>query len=284
MTRRSISVLLVEDKPDDIRLIQRSLDESPTINADITLVGTLTEALDVLLRQRVDIVLLNLSLSDSSGLGSVRVIVRAASRLPIVVLSGNEDLGMIQQAVQAGAQDYLPKLDASTSTLSRVISSAIERQALLVERVTLTTIGRVISSSLDIDSVFRLFADEVKTLIPVARLVLSWDDGKGDHLVNRFMWDSTTVSWDISDQALFPLHSREIFRSLKHGIIGWKKPYFESAAAREAEFESRNIGHASAMFAPLRVADETVGLLGVATQAENAYSKKHLRLLETIAN
>ena len=83
MIRRSISVLLVEDKPDDIRLIQRSLDESPTINADITLVGTLTEALDVLLRQRVDIVLLNLSLSDSSGLGSVRVIVRAASRVPI---------------------------------------------------------------------------------------------------------------------------------------------------------------------------------------------------------
>ncbi len=284
MIRRPTSVLLVEDSPGDARLIQEYLNDSPTIDANITLVGSLAEAVGVLIHSPIDIVLLDLSLTDSSGLGSVRVLVRTASSTPIIVLSGNEDFGLIQQAVQAGAQDYLPKNDASISILSRVISSAIERQAMLVERDTLATIGRVISSNLDIDSVFTSFAAEVRTLIPVERMVLSWDDGDGDYLVNRFMWDSTTISWDISNQPLIPLHSRETFRLAKRGIIGWGKPYFEEVTAFSAALESKNIGFVSAMFAPLSAGDETVGLLCVTTNVEDAYSKKHLRLLETIAN
>ncbi|MCH7970609.1 MAG: response regulator [Chloroflexi bacterium] len=284
MERRQTSVLVVEDNPGDARLIKEYLSESTTIDADITLVVSLAEAVEVLLYDQVDIVLLDLSLSDSSGLGSVRLLVRTASRTPIVVLSGNEDPELIQEAVQAGAQDYLPKKDASSSILSRVIGSAIERQTMLVERDTLATIGRVISSNLDIDSVFTLFAAEVRTLIPVVRMVLSWDDGVEDHLVNRFMWDSATVNGDISEQFLIPLHSREIFRSAKDGVIGWREPYFEKIAAHRAESESRSIGLASAMFAPLSAGDETVGLLRVLTNDEDAYSKKHLELLETITN
>ena len=161
MIRRPTSVLVVEDNPGDARLIQEYLRESPTIEAELTMVSTLASAIDVVETKQFDVILLDLALSDSSGLGSVRALGRIASTTPILVLSGNEDYDLILQTVQAGAQDYLPKNDASTSNLSRAISSAIERQAMLVERDTLTKIGRIISSNLDIDVVFGQFADQV---------------------------------------------------------------------------------------------------------------------------
>ena len=220
MNRRKTSILVVEDNPGDARLIGEYLRDSLTISADLTLVESLAEAVETLSHSQVDVVLLDLSLSDSSGLGSVRVLVRTASRTPIVVLSGNEDLGLIEQAVQAGAQDYLPKKDASTGTLSRVISSAIERQTMLVERETLATIGRIVSSNIDIGLVFTMFAEEVKTLIPAQRITLSWDDGMDDHLVDRFVWDGRNHGNLSAQQTKVPLRSRKVFRAAKRGIVG----------------------------------------------------------------
>ena len=167
MIRRPTSVLVVEDNPGDARLIQEYLRDSPTLDADLTIVETLEKAIDTLHTTSFDVVLLDLSLSDSSGLGSVRILSRTAERTPILVLSGNDDLELILQTVQAGAQDYLPKQDASTGSLSRAISNAIERQAMMIERDTLTKIGLTISSNLDIDVVFGQFADQVRTLIPI---------------------------------------------------------------------------------------------------------------------
>ena len=205
MIRRKTSVLVVEDNLGDARLIQEYLRESPTIEAELTLVATLAEAVSSVQNSRFDVILLDLSLSDSSGLGSVRVLARTAETTPILVLSGNEDYELILQTVQAGAQDYLPKQDASTGSLSRAISSAIERQAMLVERDTLTKIGRIISSNLDINVVFGEFADQVKTLIPIERMLVSWGDSEDMCLVNRHTWGGLNAPWDGPAQYLIPL-------------------------------------------------------------------------------
>ena len=103
MDQRRTSVLVVEDNPGDARLIQEYLRESPAIDASLTLVSTLAAAVEVLQTEQIDIVLLDLSISDSSGLYSFRTLIRTAPTTPIVVLSGNEDRELILQAVQVGA-------------------------------------------------------------------------------------------------------------------------------------------------------------------------------------
>ncbi|MDG0865800.1 response regulator [Candidatus Lucifugimonas marina] len=100
MNRRSTSILVVEDNAGDARLIQEYLRESQTLNAELENVITIAEAVEALGRTKFDVVLLDLSLSDSSGLGSVRVLTRVSKSVPIVVLSGNEDHELVLQSVQ----------------------------------------------------------------------------------------------------------------------------------------------------------------------------------------
>ena len=282
MIRRQTSVLVVEDNPGDARLIQEYLRDSPTIDAELTLVSTLEKAVDSLQNAAFDVVLLDLSLSDSSGLGSVRIISRTAEQTPILVLSGNDDYELILQTVQAGAQDYLPKQDASTGSLSRAISNAIERQAMLVERDTLTKIGRTISSNLDIDVIFGNFADQVRTLIPIERMVICWGDEEEMCLVIRHAWGGLNAPWDTPNQYIVPIQSFEAFSAAEDGVIGWGAPLFGELSANEMEKKSASAGYRSAMFAPLRTGDSTGGVLCVVTSAPDAYTDKHLRVFETI--
>lgn len=283
MKRRSTSVLVVEDNPGDARLIQEYLRVSTTLDASIEMVATLAEAVESFRTGKFDIVLLDLSLSDSSGLGSVRVLTSISKTTPIVVLSGNEDEELVLQSVQAGAQDYLPKNDVSTSNLTRAISSAIERQSLLVERDTLATIGRIISSNLDIDVVFGNFAEHVQTLIPVERMVISWGDDEELCLVNRHTWGGLSAPWDHDGEYIVPIQSFSDFSDAEDGMIGWGSHLFGDLSAKEIERRTVAAGYNSAMFVPLRAGDATGGVLAVVTSEPDAYSKKHLRVLETIS-
>jgi serine phosphatase RsbU (regulator of sigma subunit) len=77
--------------------------------------------------EHFDVVLLDLTLPDSSGLESFAALYAEAPEVPIVVLSGLTDEAMAIRAVQAGAQDYLVKGQVDDNLLVRSIRYAIER-------------------------------------------------------------------------------------------------------------------------------------------------------------
>jgi signal transduction histidine kinase len=138
MYKRAIQVLLVEDNPGDARYIRRLLAEASSIQSDgqifnLTCVETLASGLDSLLTQSSDVVLLDLSLPDSQGLGTLATVQAVAPALPIVVLTGLADQQAALMAMQHGAQDYLVKGHVDTYALSNSIRYARERKQLLEE-------------------------------------------------------------------------------------------------------------------------------------------------------
>ena len=46
--------------------------------------------------------------------------------MPIIIISGNRDEGIIEESYKNGAYDYIYKADIADSTLSNAIVSAIE--------------------------------------------------------------------------------------------------------------------------------------------------------------
>jgi len=119
-------ILLVEDSNTDAQLVQGHLQRS---DAAFVVVrhSTLAEGLAQLTRADVDVVLLDLNLPDSRGLDTFRALHRHAFGIPIVVLSGEDDLGLALEAVKLGAQDYLTKGEFNRSALTRSVRYAIER-------------------------------------------------------------------------------------------------------------------------------------------------------------
>ena len=135
MEQTSIRVLLVEDNLPDYRLLRALLGECQTIYFDLRHAGRLDAALELAREGEADIILVDLSLPDSHGLGTFSELHQAAPEIPIVVLSGLDDETVAVQAVRKGAQDYLVKGRVDSHILSRAICYAIERhrveQALL---------------------------------------------------------------------------------------------------------------------------------------------------------
>ena len=97
-------------------------------------VATLADARDHLGREVMDVVLLDLSLPDSSGLDTVTKVLRVAPRMPVVVMTGLDDPSLASRALEVGAQDYLVKSDDPGRAVERAILYAITRMNSQIER------------------------------------------------------------------------------------------------------------------------------------------------------
>ena len=121
-------ILLVEDNPGDIRLLQEYLKEGSACQFQITPADRLSIGLERLAEARFDAVLLDLSLPDSQGIDTLVRLHEVAKGVPIVVLTGTEDDVLGVQLIQAGAQDYLVKGQVTGHLLIRSIRHAAERK------------------------------------------------------------------------------------------------------------------------------------------------------------
>ena len=123
-----MQILLVEDNLQDAILAQTYLEESPNSAPNVVHVMRLAEAIAALRTRKFDLILLDMNLPDSRNLETVRHILEAAPRTPVVITSGLEDEVAAVDAVQAGAQDYISKNDLNDRLLRRTVRCAIERK------------------------------------------------------------------------------------------------------------------------------------------------------------
>lgn len=145
-------ILLIEDNIDDAFFLKRALVKIPATVGEFTLdiATTLTEALDILQTAQPDVILLDLSLPDSSGLNGVKTIINA-TKIPLVVMTGMNDEVYAQKAIALGAQDYLVKGNTDAHVLHRTINYAIERGQLLqrIEQSADDRFRHIIENSID---------------------------------------------------------------------------------------------------------------------------------------
>lgn len=121
------TVVLVEDDDGDAALVEESLQRSGR-PMEVRRATRLREGIVLAGGDGVDVVLLDLSLPDSSGIATVERAVSELPDVPVVVLTGTDDSQLADQAVHLGAQDYLVK-GIDGDTLRRVVRHAIERYA-----------------------------------------------------------------------------------------------------------------------------------------------------------
>jgi PAS domain S-box-containing protein len=122
----TIRVVLVEDNPDDARLLQESVRAFGN-GLQIEHFGTLGKSQPAIEAGEADVVLLDLTLPDASGLETLRSVLAMRPEQPVVVLTGTDNLDLALRSVQAGAQDYLVKGTTDGPLLLRVMRYAIER-------------------------------------------------------------------------------------------------------------------------------------------------------------
>jgi PAS domain S-box-containing protein len=124
----AVRLLLVEDNPADVFFLIEALESYYPGRYATAAAATLAEADALLAQHDFDVVLLDLFLPDSQGLGTIERLAAAAPDLPIVVLTGTADSQIVPEIVRCGAQDYLLKGQTDSATVARAIRYAIDRK------------------------------------------------------------------------------------------------------------------------------------------------------------
>jgi CheY-like chemotaxis protein len=119
-------VLHVEDDPADRDLVMQAL---ASFDGEVKLhaVETLQEALP--LARTAHVVLLDMGLPDSRGPETVRILAAAAPHASMVVVTQTDDFETAQDALAAGASDYLVKGLLMPEQLHRALDFAVSMRA-----------------------------------------------------------------------------------------------------------------------------------------------------------
>jgi PAS domain S-box-containing protein len=125
---KALRLLIVEDDIIDRKQLERLLARSTLEGSEVRFADHLATALQMMQESTYDVILLDLGLPDSQGVGSVTRLQALAPYVPIIVLTGLDDEKIATSAVQQGVQDYLVKGQVDSSLLVRTIRYALERK------------------------------------------------------------------------------------------------------------------------------------------------------------
>ena len=121
------TVLLIENDLEQARLIRAMFGDQSSYSFALTHVASLADAETYLAGHPIDIVLLDLGLSDPEGLEAARRVRAVAPHVCVVLLSSPDDEPKAIQAIHEGAQDYLIKGQIEPQKLMRALGNAVER-------------------------------------------------------------------------------------------------------------------------------------------------------------
>jgi len=124
-----IAILVVDDEEPIRSALKRFLSQQ---NFEVTTAGNGAEAIDVLQRQKIACVLLDVRMPDSNGVDLVPKILEIEPNAAILMLTAVNDAASAALCMQRGAMDYLTK-PVDLTDLLRAIQRALRRRDTMIE-------------------------------------------------------------------------------------------------------------------------------------------------------
>jgi PAS domain S-box-containing protein len=122
-----MNLLLIENNPEDARRIHQALAECEGLACQTRVADRLSRGLAALSDQAFDVVLLDLTQPECSGLETLEKTQGAVQAIPIIVLLDDDQRALVPQAARQGAKGILFKASICSSRLSKSIHFAVER-------------------------------------------------------------------------------------------------------------------------------------------------------------
>ena len=150
----ALDVLVIDDSADDRFAYRRYLGRGGDAAFAVREAGSLGEGRAQIAEQLPALVLLDYHLPDGTGIEFLKTLRQTHPRLPVILLTGLEDVNTSVEALKAGADDYQIKGKIDADSLMRAVRGALERRALetqiATERERLELFYRLMEQSADI--------------------------------------------------------------------------------------------------------------------------------------
>jgi DNA-binding NtrC family response regulator len=227
--KASIRVLVVDD--------ERTLREScaSVLQMDgynVTLIGRGEEALETVKRRKFDVILVDLYMSQVSGLEILRAALETYKDTIVVVMTGNPSVTSSIEALRAGAWDYLPKPFSAThlqvliGRASHAVMVTREAQDLRLQLMKQNGHSENIAL-IGISPLFRKAVDLARKVSGTdASVFISGESGTGKELIAQFIHQYSRRA----HKALVPINCAALPEGLLESeLFGHRKGAFTGA-------------------------------------------------------
>ena len=118
-----VRILLLEDDPISVEIVGTYLRRITFATVELHTAVTAADALALLARADVDLVVADLHLPDSAGAATVASLVQAVG-CPVIAITADRDPGLRDATLACGAFEFLHKGDLTEATLMRLVRLA----------------------------------------------------------------------------------------------------------------------------------------------------------------
>ena len=126
-------ILIVEDDLVFAEMVQFQLSTSGISLENIISIDSIEDAKEIRTYQEPDVILLDLNITDSSGISTYDSINKLFPLASIIVLSGMDDESIALEIVSKGGQDYVLKGDLNAQILNKTIKYGLLRRQLSIK-------------------------------------------------------------------------------------------------------------------------------------------------------
>ena len=177
------SILIVDDAPDTLEVLQRNLTSD---NYKVFTAPGVSEAIDILEKTQIDLVITDYKMPRVSGLDLVRHVRENLTNTKVMMITGYATINGAVQAVKTGAEEYLAKPFTNDELLSAVRNSLDRLSKLRVSNelsklATEAPYGLIGESK----SMRQVFNSIKKAASTYATVLITGDNGTGKELVSR---------------------------------------------------------------------------------------------------
>jgi YesN/AraC family two-component response regulator len=126
ISMKKLNILLVDDNKHFLQALKYMVEESNKEKIDkIYQANNGVEALNILKKQHVDVVFMDIEMPEMNGIEATRKATEINRFLTIIALSFHQEMEYVMQMLEAGARNYIIKEDINTETLKRVFDVTI---------------------------------------------------------------------------------------------------------------------------------------------------------------
>lgn len=176
-------ILVVDDAPPTLEIIRRNLTEK---GYQVFTASNVTEAIGIIQRSKIDLVITDLKMPEISGLDLIRHIRENYKDIEVIMITGYPSVESAVEAVKTGAEEYLTKpftdeelFTAVERTLDKL---RIRREGAVRLEKTPTAPYGLVGESLAMRRVFDAISKAARTS---ATVLITGESGTGKELVAR---------------------------------------------------------------------------------------------------
>lgn len=285
-----INILLVDDE-DTILEVSKIYLERLNEKYHISAVNSAQKALKAIENNSFDVIISDYQMPDMDGLELLSSLREQDNNIPFIIFTGRGREEVAIQALNLGADFYLQKGGDTQSQfheLENLIEKLYEkkqadelRQHLLDQQISINQLALTLGETRDLNRIYKTIFQHIYAIMDADTFVVSFYDKEKELISPGY----ALIAGKVLDIQIFPS------RPLKHkeseiqsNIITSDKPIYLSDMRKGQISQDDGDYTKSAVFVPMKIGGEIIGVMEVQSYRLNAYSEQDIQLLSALAN